>query len=80
MKASLFTKVLKSPFSSKSKWFPVRLVLDFRTPLGLACSIQTKPLRFCVVLYLDMDDQENSSKVQVPSHLIKIWVNTVFKG
>lgn len=63
MKASLFTAVLKSPFNPKSRWFPVRLVLDFSTALCLASSIQTKPLRFWAVLYLDMDDQENSSKI-----------------
>lgn len=80
MKVSLFRPFLKSLFSSKSKLFPVRLVLYFSTLLGLACSIQTKPLRFCAVLYLDMDDQENSSKVQVVLHFIKIWVDTVLKG
>lgn len=80
MKASLFTAVLKSPFSSKSKLFPVRLILDFRAVLGLAWNVQTKPLRFCTVLYLDMDGQENSSKQQVLLHFMKIWVDTVFKG
>lgn len=80
MKASFFTAFLKFPFSSKSKWFPVRLISDFSTALGFACCVQIKPLRFCTVLYLDMDDQENSSKVQVLLHFIKIWVDAVFKG